>query len=356
MILPENVQDLITFDAESLRVTSREGKHCEFKQSFDSSQFCKYVKTLSAFSNADGGKIIFGVSDSPRIIFGIDKENIPDDADIGNQFSTHFDPEIKFQTKEYAVSSLLIFVISVSMANNRPVMCKKGKNIEQTRGNRTTNKEVLKEGAIYYRYSAKSELIKYSELNTIIIDRDRKRIQNILETLRLAEKVGYDKVGFVDAGRWGEGSQVSELMITETAAKSLNFIEEGKFVEKSGDGDPAYYVLGKVNLREVVVGVLDDEDKNLPTEVANTLRPEICATFGMSVALTGGQVTKILRRFNLTEMPYSQIDTKLRRTYITRDGIEAIRRHLVDEPLELLRSFSSKSNIELFRRQLEENQ
>jgi predicted HTH transcriptional regulator len=47
-------------------ITSREGKHREFKQAFVQSDFADYTKTLAAFSNADGGCILFGISDKPR--------------------------------------------------------------------------------------------------------------------------------------------------------------------------------------------------------------------------------------------------------------------------------------------------
>jgi len=133
--------------------------------------------------------------------------------------------------------------------------------------------------------------------------------------------------------------------VTEETAKSLNFIDEGHFVEKSEEGAPAYYVMGKVNLRQVVVGALPDEDKNLPSEVADIIRPYLHEQYGEYVAISGPQVGKILGEFNLIEMPYFQEDKKISRKYITRQGIEAIKSAMEEYPLRFLQSFSSKPNI-----------
>lgn len=77
--LPPSLSDLIDFNL-NLRVTSREGKHREFKRSFNNQQIAKYAKTLAAFSNTDGGVLIFGVTDSPRNIVGIDEAVFPEEA------------------------------------------------------------------------------------------------------------------------------------------------------------------------------------------------------------------------------------------------------------------------------------
>jgi predicted HTH transcriptional regulator len=64
--LPDDLSDVIQFDPQNFVITSREGKHREFKQAFVQSDFADYTKTLAAFSNADGGCILFGISDKPR--------------------------------------------------------------------------------------------------------------------------------------------------------------------------------------------------------------------------------------------------------------------------------------------------
>lgn len=354
MHLPDSLDQLISFDGETGRVNSREGKHCEFKETFERAQVPKYLKTLSAFANADGGKIIFGVSDSPRAIVGIARDSLLDEADITNQISKFFDPEIAFEAKEYNFNGLFLYALATSRSRRRPIICKRGKNIQlETRAGIKT-REILAEGAIYYRYSAKSERVKFSQIQEIIEDREHTKIQSIIETLKLAEKVGFDRLGFVDAKGFGQHGKATDLYVTEEAAKSLNFIDEGRFVEKSEHGSPAYYVMGKVNLRQVFVGTLPEEDKNLPNEVASILRPVVQEKFGAHVAISAPQIGKILLEFELTDMPYFQEDTKVSSKYTTRQGIEALHLAMNEEPLRFLKSFSSKHNIETYEATLQE--
>lgn len=63
ILLPERVEDLIDFDQATLRVSSREGKHREFKRQFERADLYRYTKVLSALCNTDGGSLIFGVAE-----------------------------------------------------------------------------------------------------------------------------------------------------------------------------------------------------------------------------------------------------------------------------------------------------
>lgn len=54
-------------------ILAGESKNIEFKESLpDRSK--KYMKTVVAFANGSGGKIIFGVADQVREVTGISKE------------------------------------------------------------------------------------------------------------------------------------------------------------------------------------------------------------------------------------------------------------------------------------------
>jgi hypothetical protein len=53
---------LVQFDPRSLVVTARESKHREFKLAFVANNLSDYTKTMAAFANADGGRILFGIS------------------------------------------------------------------------------------------------------------------------------------------------------------------------------------------------------------------------------------------------------------------------------------------------------
>ena len=79
-IRPSTIEELIEFASDTLLVSSHEGKHREFKRQFSEAEFPRYMKVLAAFSNSDGGVLIFGVAEKPRRIEGIEVIQIPDEA------------------------------------------------------------------------------------------------------------------------------------------------------------------------------------------------------------------------------------------------------------------------------------
>lgn len=60
---------------ESMRIKTRESTEIEFKESFNWANKSMYAKTMVAFSNAKGGYIVFGVTNSPREVKGLLSNN-----------------------------------------------------------------------------------------------------------------------------------------------------------------------------------------------------------------------------------------------------------------------------------------
>ena len=56
--LPAKIEKLLELDPGTLSVTTREGKHCEFKRDFIANDLSDYAKTLAGFANADGGILV----------------------------------------------------------------------------------------------------------------------------------------------------------------------------------------------------------------------------------------------------------------------------------------------------------
>ena len=48
-------------------IHGRESTTIEYKESYNHSGMAQYFKTMVVFANAEGGYIIFGIGDSPRI-------------------------------------------------------------------------------------------------------------------------------------------------------------------------------------------------------------------------------------------------------------------------------------------------
>lgn len=345
--LPENIEELLQYDHVTRSVATREGKHREFKRDFVANDFSEYTKALASFSNADGGALIFGVSEKPRLLVGVNQ--IVDESQWANRLREDFDPEIVVGAKVYAVGALPILAVGVDSSPNRPVICRKSRTKQvPDKNGKVRDVEVLREGSIYFRYAGQTRVIGYSELAAMLADRERKRIQAVMQTLKVMERVGLENTGVVNISE-----QTSNLYVSRETARGLTLIDRGKFVEK--DGAPAYVVLGQVNLNRVVHAPLDEADKNLPTEAATQLKPLVEEVYGKGATIWASQVSALLKKLNISsDNVHCVQEKKFRRKYVTRAGIEAVGRFIREKPLEAIRTFGSKAAIQKYEQQIAE--
>lgn len=354
-MLPEALSDLFKFDIRTLQVAGRESKTREFKEALNPDDLVLYTKVLASFANAEGGTLIFGVSNAPRFIVGIDPASIVDEARLVDRLREDFEPEVSIHTKEYDVKGKKIFAIFAPKARNRPIICRK------TRTRKVIDKKgkgqeipILVGGTIYFRYAGQTKHIEHSELAALLDEREQMRIKVILDTLKAVERVGYDRVGVVDVTKLDKPGTSTSLYISHETAKGLHFIDKGQFVEDQGA--PAYVVVGNVQLNRVLHGPLDDADKNFPTEVAEELKPLVRRIFGSACKIAASQVTKLLNYHNLNELPYSYYDTKVKRRYVTREGKKELKSKIELDPIGSIRAFGSRSAIEYFEKSLNAGQ
>lgn len=167
--------DILKFD-DNRNIKTREGNSIEFKESFNWKSKGKYMKTIASFANNKGGHIVFGVKDRPRELVGLtdnDFEEI-DEQEITEILNSYFSPEISFNKYTKIIKSKNVGFLQIHKAINKPIICLK--NFEN----------ILKESDIYYRYNARTEKIKYSELVKLldeIKNNERKRWENLLKKI-----------------------------------------------------------------------------------------------------------------------------------------------------------------------------
>jgi hypothetical protein len=197
--LPSVIKSLLEFDPVTLTLTTREGKHCEFKRDFISNDLSDYAKTLAGFANADGGVLVFGVSERPARIVGINE--LPDEAEWANRLREDFEPEILVSTRVYSVGSLRLLAVGVGQCENGPVICRKNRSrLVHTREGKTKDVEILREGAIYYRYAGQTRLISHSELTAVLIRREQQHIHGVLHTLKGMNQNDLKKISVLRTG------------------------------------------------------------------------------------------------------------------------------------------------------------
>ena len=235
---------------------ARESTTVEMKENYTFPNQAKYLKAMAAFANKSGGIIIFGIKDSPRIPFGIDPEKIDSiKVELLSSFiGEYFSPLMDWGLGHTTIGGKCYGYLCVEEAQEKPVICKK------------SHKDILREGAVYYRYRGQSKLIAYPELKAIhdeIKDRERSLWMKHIEKIA---KIGPQHVALIDLFQGEIETDTNKFIIhDELLSKlkaSVGFIEEGKFSEK--EGAPVLKVVGEIETSDAVVVANLDPDKDYP--------------------------------------------------------------------------------------------
>ena len=107
---------------------SGESKNIEYKLTLpDKSE--KYIKTIVAFANSQGGKLIIGVDDKTHQVEGVDDDNLFRLMDgIANAVSDSCVPQIIPDIEPQTIDGKTVIVVTVEVGKNRPYYLKsKGK-------------------------------------------------------------------------------------------------------------------------------------------------------------------------------------------------------------------------------------
>ena len=203
---------------------------------------------MAAFANAEGGYIIFGIQDRPRVPIGVRKDSI-DDVDLAKITSflnEHFSPEIKWEIGTVDVSfhdgkTLSFGYIYTYPAEKKPVICRK----QHDSGN-------LREGAIYYRYRGQTKEIRYEELHMIIQETIAKEREQWMRVIKRIATSGVNNIAVLDLTRQDltffhkdeDRVVLIDAEIVDQLKEKVVFVEEGKFSET--EGEPALRLIGEV--------------------------------------------------------------------------------------------------------------
>ena len=101
----------------------REGEHQKQDFKFEITDSRKIAKTLSAFSNTSGGRILIGVKDNGNIS-GITSDEEYHMIEAAAQMYCR--PAIPFESKKWMVRGKTILEISISESGHKPVLAQVG--------------------------------------------------------------------------------------------------------------------------------------------------------------------------------------------------------------------------------------
>lgn len=224
------------------RLTRRESYDLEFKQSFHyGDSLVEYSRSLVGMANNRGGRIIFGIRDTPREPVGLTNEKFDglDPAKLNAVLLEYFSADISYSIKGFEWNGKQFGELQVLEAQTKPVICRK------------SNSKILREGAVYYRYRGETKEIRYSEL-AIILDEERAKEKRLwMRHIEKIGSVGPSHIHILDTvnGELSVGS--GSILIDSSVIDQIKFIREGRFVEK--DGAPTLKLIGEVS------GVLDSD-------------------------------------------------------------------------------------------------
>ena len=101
-----------------LRSLIAEGEHQQLDFKFEISDARKIARTLSAFSNTDGGRLLIGVKDNGRI------SGIRSDEEFymaESAATLYCKPEVKFESRNYLIDGKTVLEIYIPPVEQKPV-------------------------------------------------------------------------------------------------------------------------------------------------------------------------------------------------------------------------------------------
>lgn len=263
-------------------LVNRESFDLEYKKSFHfGDSLVEYARSMVGMANNRGGKIIFGIEDSPRIPIGLKNEKFAtvDTTKINNIVSEYFSHEFDWELTSIDFDNNEFGIIEIKESVNKPIVCKKTKH------------NFVREGAIYYRYRGETKEISYPELANILQKEKEKEQKLWMSHIKKISDIGPQNVQFLDTYK-GEINVANEkILIDKSLLDQIKFVKEGQFVEK--EGTPTLTLAGEIS------GIFDN-GAVLPTEVSH---PYLSSHIKDAFGLTQYQVTCLIRKLNIHGNP-----------------------------------------------------
>lgn len=161
--------------------------------------------------------------------------------------------------------------------------------------------EILREGAIYYRYRGETKEIEYPELNHILEkEREKERIL-WMKHIEKISMVGPRNVHILDKynGEISYGDR--KILLDKSLLKQLTFIQEGHFTENDSEGSPTLKLIGTID------GLIDVDNAVIDP---NAMYPLTTKQLQETIGVNGYQMQAIIFSLDLKNKPKRHTEIK----------------------------------------------
>lgn len=222
-----------SLDPSTFKLTARETSQVEFKENFNWANKDKYVRSMASFANNRGGYLVFGIANKPRIFTGLQSNNFEDldEAEISGYLNGLLSPEIEYEKFVVEKNGRKAGILYTYSAGDKPIIAIKNDGSS------------IKEAEIYYRYNARNDKIKYSELKSLFDQTREKETERWMKLFERVSKIGLSSAAIMDITHGTIEGEKNTLLIDKDLIPKLKFIKEGQFSET---GKPTLKLIGDV--------------------------------------------------------------------------------------------------------------
>lgn len=164
-------------DTDYIYTLIAEGEHQQQDFKFEISDACKIAKTLSAFANTEGGRLLIGVKDNGRIA-GVRSEE--EKYMIEAAAELYCSPTVNYSMQTHQVEGRTILIVQIEESDQKPIYAKdeSGKYLAYLR----IKDENILATPVHLRVWQQSgnplgELIEYTEREHLLLDLLKKNDQ-----------------------------------------------------------------------------------------------------------------------------------------------------------------------------------
>lgn len=275
------------------RVTARESTDLEFKRDMAVATFRKSLKTIAAFGNKNGGIIVFGVSDNPRMLVGLNGP-VLDEGQQSEQIAAAISPIPTTHFYTFEMHGRVLGVLHVEPLPKPPSIAIRDLSGAEGADN------ILRKGTVYTRRRGQTAPITGEEFSQLLLSRDEMIRAEIFAYMGRGREIGFDQVVVADPRSDSEnGDEEMTFYLPATAASDMNVIDIGTLVQEGGS--PAYKLVGNVQLS--TPADRDPRKPKRPSDSAEEMRPVIEEIFGNAFPWSHSHLRKAAEHLGFWNQP-----------------------------------------------------